>query len=85
MWLGERITEKGIGNGISMLIMIGIVSRFPGALVAEFLSRGTSQALFFVLELVVLFAIVMGVILLDSRRKTYSCTICQASYRRKNI
>ena len=64
MWLGERITEKGIGNGISMLIMIGIVSRFPGAIVAEFLSRGTSQALFFVLELAILFAIVMGVILL---------------------
>ena len=64
MWLGERITEKGIGNGISMLIMIGIVSRFPGSLVGEFLARGTSQALIFVVEMLILFAVVMGVILL---------------------
>jgi len=35
MWLGERITDKGIGNGISMLIMIGIVSRFPVAILQE--------------------------------------------------
>ena len=64
MWIGERITEKGIGNGISMLIMIGIISRFPGSLVAEFLARGMSEALVFVVEMLVLFAIVMGVILL---------------------
>ena len=64
MWIGERITERGIGNGISMLIMIGIISRFPGALVAEFLARGTSQVLVFVLEMLILFAVVMGVILL---------------------
>ena len=64
MWIGERITEKGIGNGISMLIMVGIVSRFPGSLVAEFLARGTNQALIFVVEMLLLFAVVMGVILL---------------------
>ena len=64
MWLGERITEKGIGNGISMLIMIGIVSRFPGSLVAEFLSRGMGQALFFLIEIVVLFVVVMLVVML---------------------
>ena len=39
MWLGEKITDKGIGNGISMLIMIGIISRLPGALVGEALSK----------------------------------------------
>ncbi|MEL7222034.1 MAG: preprotein translocase subunit SecY, partial [Bacteroidota bacterium] len=39
MWLGERITDKGIGNGISMLIMIGIISRFPGSIVQELLAR----------------------------------------------
>ena len=39
MWLGERITEKGIGNGISMIIMIGIVSRFPGAIIKEEIGR----------------------------------------------
>ena len=40
MWLGERITDKGIGNGISMLIMIGIVSRFPAAIFQEIQSKG---------------------------------------------
>ena len=60
MWLGEKITDKGIGNGISMLIMIGIISRFPGSIVAEALSRGMSQALIFILELVALFLVVMN-------------------------
>ncbi len=39
MWLGERITDKGIGNGISFIILIGIIARFPGAIVQEFSSR----------------------------------------------
>jgi len=64
MWLGERITDKGIGNGISMLIMIGIVSRFPGAIVGEMQSRGTGGALIFVLEIVALFFVVMGAVVL---------------------
>jgi preprotein translocase subunit SecY len=65
MWLGERITDKGIGNGISMLIMIGIVSRFPGAIIDEAVNqRGLDGALLFVIELLALFAVVMGVILL---------------------
>lgn len=65
MWLGERITDKGIGNGISMLIMIGIVSRFPGALIDEAVNnRGMQGALLFIIELLALFFVVMGVILL---------------------
>ncbi|MFC5410512.1 preprotein translocase subunit SecY [Larkinella bovis] len=64
MWLGERITDKGIGNGISMLIMIGIVSRFPGAVYGEALSRGSGGALLFVLEIVALFFVVMGAVVL---------------------
>ncbi|MFD2246184.1 preprotein translocase subunit SecY [Pontibacter ruber] len=64
MWLGEKITDKGIGNGISMLIMIGIVSRFPGAIVAEFLSKQLGGALVFLFELVVLFFVVMSVVML---------------------
>lgn len=64
MWLGERITEKGIGNGISMLIMIGIISRFPGALIAEATTKGMSGALLFIIELVALFFVVMGVVAL---------------------
>ncbi|SFC54474.1 preprotein translocase subunit SecY [Flexibacter flexilis DSM 6793] len=64
MWLGEKITEKGIGNGISMLIMIGIISRLPGAIIKEAASRNMDGALVFVLELVVLFFVVMGVVML---------------------
>lgn len=64
MWLGERITDKGIGNGISMIIMIGIVSRLPGAIYGEALSRGTSQLLIFVLEIVALYFVVMGAVLI---------------------
>src|SRR5690348_10893044 len=64
MWLGERITDKGIGNGISVLIMIGIVSRLPLAVISEAENRGMSGALLFLIELIVLFAIVMGVIML---------------------
>lgn len=64
MWLGERITEKGIGNGISMLIMIGIVSRFPGAIIAEALSKELNGSLIFIIELVALFFVVMGVVMM---------------------
>src|SRR5690606_6649475 len=39
MWLGERITDKGVGNGISFIILIGIIARFPGAIIKEFASR----------------------------------------------
>ena len=65
MWLGERITDKGIGNGISVLIMIGIVSRLPASVYHEAVeNRGMNGALLFIIELIVLFAIVMGVIML---------------------
>ncbi|OON68057.1 preprotein translocase subunit SecY [Hymenobacter sp. CRA2] len=64
MWLGEKITDKGIGNGISMIIMIGIVSRFPGAIIQEAAAKGMRGSLIFLIELAVLFFIVMGVIIL---------------------
>ncbi|PWJ57706.1 preprotein translocase subunit SecY [Dyadobacter jejuensis] len=64
MWLGERITDKGIGNGISMLIMIGIVSRFPGAIYKEVVSRGSGQILLTVLEMVALYFVIMGAVML---------------------
>jgi preprotein translocase subunit SecY len=64
MWLGEKITDRGIGNGISMLIMIGIIAQLPGALWAEGLSRGGSELLFFILELIALFFVVMAVVML---------------------
>jgi preprotein translocase subunit SecY len=64
MWLGEKITEKGIGNGISMLIMIGIISRFPGAIIAEVLEKNTSGMLLLLIEAALLFFVVVGVIAL---------------------
>ncbi|MBK0401422.1 preprotein translocase subunit SecY [Adhaeribacter sp. BT258] len=64
MWLGEKITDKGIGNGISMLIMIGIASRLPGALIAEAISKQLNGALIFIFELIVLYFIVMAVVML---------------------
>lgn len=70
MWLGEKITEKGIGNGISMLIMIGIISRFPGALIAEGLEKGSSGMLLLIIEAIVLFFVVVGVIaLIEATRR----------------
>lgn len=67
MWLGERITEKGIGNGISLIIMIGIIARLPYALSVEFVSRVsevTGSMVMFIVELVVLFVVFMFSILL---------------------
>lgn len=67
MWLGERITEKGIGNGISLLIMIGIIARFPVAIGQEFASRLEQKGgglVVFLVEIVVLFVVFVGVILL---------------------
>jgi len=67
MWLGERITEKGIGNGISLIIMTGIIARLPFALRDEFLSRLNEQGgglVIFLIEMVALFAVVVAVILL---------------------
>lgn len=63
MWLGERITEKGVGNGISLLIIIGIIARLPHALAAEFVSRMPSLVVIFV-ELVILLAVILAVIML---------------------
>jgi len=67
MWLGERITDKGIGNGISLIIMIGIIARLPHSIVAEFISRIEQQGggmVMFLLEFVVLIVVFMGAILL---------------------
>jgi preprotein translocase subunit SecY len=67
MWLGEKITDKGIGNGISLIIMIGIIARFPFAVIAEFSSRLEQQGgglVAFLLEIVFLFFVFMAVILL---------------------
>jgi len=67
LWLGEKITDKGIGNGISLIIMIGIISRLPFSFVAEFASRMEQQGgglVMLLIELAVLMVIFMLVILL---------------------
>ena len=67
MWLGEKITDKGIGNGISLIIMIGIVARLPHALLAEVNARfqtASGSAIMLILELVLLFLVFMATIAL---------------------
>ena len=67
MWLGEKITDKGIGNGISLIIMIGIIARLPGAFAAECAARfsqGGTGLLVLVIELIVLFFVMVGTIAL---------------------
>ena len=62
MWLGERITEKGIGNGVSMLMMIGIISSLPGAISEEIVHRGSRGMLILVIEMLVFFLIIIIVV-----------------------
>jgi preprotein translocase subunit SecY len=67
MWLGERITDKGLGNGISMIIMVGIIARLPFAMFAEFASRINQQGgglVMFLIEFILLFLVFAGTILL---------------------
>ena len=67
MWLGEKITDKGLGNGASMIIMVGILARLPQSLVQEWVSksnRGGGGLLIFVIEIAILVAIIMGLIVL---------------------
>ncbi|HOP03448.1 MAG TPA: preprotein translocase subunit SecY [Tenuifilaceae bacterium] len=67
MWLGEKITDKGIGNGISLIIMVGIIARLPFALAAEFFSRSEEMAgglVMFLVEMIILFVVFMFSILL---------------------
>ena len=65
MWLGEKITDKGIGNGVSLIIMIGIVARLPHALLAEVNARfntSNGSLIMIILELVLLFLVFMATI-----------------------
>ena len=68
MWLGERITDRGIGNGISLIIMVGIIARLPYALVAEVGEKVSSTAaggpLMLVVELIILFFVFVAAIAL---------------------
>ena len=74
LWLGERITDKGVGNGVSLIIMIGIIARLPQAFIQEFASRMTAASgggiIMFLLEIVFLIAVICaGVALLQGTRR----------------
>lgn len=67
MWLGERITDRGIGNGISLIIMVGIIARLPYAFVAEVgtrLNQTTGGLLMLIVELIILFFVFVATIAL---------------------
>jgi preprotein translocase subunit SecY len=67
MWLGEKITDKGLGNGISLIIMVGILARLPISLIQEWeakSSRGSGGLLIFIVEIAILIAVIMGLIML---------------------
>ena len=67
MWLGEKITDKGLGNGISLIIMVGILARLPDSIINEIsakANRGGGGLLIFFIEVAVLIAIIMGLIVL---------------------
>nr|MBA4139935.1 preprotein translocase subunit SecY [Segetibacter sp.] len=67
MWLGEKIQDKGLGNGTSIIIMVGILSRLPQSLIQEFgakQAKGGGGLLIFLIEIAILIAIIMGIIIL---------------------
>src|SRR5215203_1439339 len=68
MWLGEKITDKGLGNGTSLIIMVGILARLPQSIAQEFVSKSAGAAgggiLIFIIEIFILIAIILGCILL---------------------
>ena len=68
LWLGERITDKGVGNGVSLIIMIGIIARLPQSFFQEVTSRFTAITsgglVMFIIELLILYAVVCAALLL---------------------
>ncbi len=74
MWLGERITDKGVGNGISLLITVGIIANFPGAFMQELISKtensGAGGIMMILLEIFVWFVVILlSVLLVTAVRK----------------
>ena len=73
MWLGEKITDRGIGNGISLLIMIGIIAGLPQSLMQEFVSAlgsaGGGLVIFLVEMLALLFVILITILLVQGTRR----------------
>ncbi|MES2702737.1 MAG: preprotein translocase subunit SecY [Bacteroidota bacterium] len=67
MWMGEKITDRGIGNGTSLIIMVGILARFPHSVIQEFSAKnvgGAGGLLIFLIEIAIFIAVIIGLILL---------------------
>ena len=86
MWLGERITERGIGNGISLIIMVGIVSAFPNVILSEItmVQSGARGWLSEFILMGIMFLIICFVVLLTQGTER-SGSICQTRGRKKNL
>jgi preprotein translocase subunit SecY len=98
MWLGEKITDKGIGNGISLLIMIGIIAGLPSAFAQEFLSKtvngGAGGVMMILIELIVWFVVILACVYLVTAirkvavqyaRKTVAGTVTDVAGARQYI
>ena len=89
LWLGERITDKGIGNGISFIILIGIIARLPQSLFQEFVSRlaspGAGGIIMFLLEIVFLLFVIAAAILLVQGVRKVPRTVCETYCRKQTI
>ena len=74
MWLGERIDQKGVGNGISFIILIGIIARLPEAFIQEFTGRLINSAggglVLFLVEIIILLLVIAGAVLLVQGART---------------
>ena len=84
MWLGERITDKGIGNGISFIIMVGIIARLPFSITAEAGSRLAEQGfglIMLIIELIIFLFVIGATILLVQAEPKSTGTICQENCR----
>ena len=87
MWLGEQITERGVGNGISLIIFAGIVASIPSAVTAttEFVREGELSILLLLLLLVGMVAIVAAVIFYGARAASHSGPVCKTGHRSKSL
>jgi preprotein translocase subunit SecY len=78
MWLGEKITDKGIGNGISLLIMVGIIATLPQAFIQEFASRvfeSNGGLIMILIELVIWFLIILASVMLVMAVRQIRCSM----------
>lgn len=88
MWLAEKIQDKGLGNGTSIIIMVGILGRLPQSFMQEFAAKQLRQGgglLVFLVEIAVLIAIIMGLIILVQGRSQDTRQLCQTDRRQPAI